>query len=86
VDLVSDARKVMVAMVHTARGGRPQDRPALHPAADRDPSGEPLIVVIEPTEAGLVRERRPGVSTREIEDVTAARLIIDPKTPEMRLH
>ena len=36
---------------------------------------------------GLVlRERGPGVSLREIEEATGARLIIKSETPEMRLH
>jgi acyl CoA:acetate/3-ketoacid CoA transferase beta subunit len=45
------------------------------------------MAVIEPTEAGLaLRERGPGVSLREIEEATGARLIIKGETPEMRLH
>ena len=89
MDLVSGARKVVVAMVHTAKGGHKiVPRCTLPLTATRRVS---LIVtemaVIEPTEAGLaLRERGPGVSLREIEDATGARLIIKGETPEMRLH
>jgi len=45
------------------------------------------MAVIEPTEAGLVlRERGPGVSVREIEEATGARLIIEGDPPEMALN
>ena len=89
MDLVSGARKVVVAMVHTAKGGHKiVPRCTLPLTATRRVS---LIVtemaVIEPTEAGLaLRERGPGVSLREIEEATGARLIIKGETPEMRLH
>jgi acetate CoA/acetoacetate CoA-transferase beta subunit len=89
MDLVSGARKVVVAMVHTAKGGHKiVPRCTLPLTATRRVS---LIVtemaVIEPTDAGLaLRERGPGVSLREIEEATGARLIIKGETPEMRLH
>jgi acyl CoA:acetate/3-ketoacid CoA transferase beta subunit len=71
------------------RCGRPQDRPARHPAADRDRRVSLIVTemaVIEPTEDGLVlRERGPGVSTREIEDATGATLVVKREPPEMRL-
>ncbi len=68
MDLVSGARKVVVAMVHTAKGGHKiVPRCTLPLTATRRVS---LIVtemaVIEPTEAGLVlRERGPGVTMRD---------------------
>ena len=40
MDLVAGAKRVVVAMVHTAKG-EPQDRLALHPAADRDATRQP---------------------------------------------
>jgi acetate CoA/acetoacetate CoA-transferase beta subunit len=44
------------------------------------------MAVIEPTEAGLVlRERGPGVTVREIEEATAAALIVEGEPPEMAL-
>ncbi len=69
MDLVSGAKKVVVAMTHTAKGGHKiVARCALPLTATRRVS---LVVtemaVIEPTEAGLIlRERGPGVSVGEI--------------------
>ena len=89
MDLVSGARKVVIAMGHTAKGGHKiVPRCTLPLTATRRVS---LIVtemaVIEPTEAGLaLRERGPGVTMREIEEATGARLIVEGETPEMRLH
>ena len=89
MDLVSGARKVVVAMVHTAKGSHKiVPRCTLPLTATRRVS---LIVtemaVIEPTDAGLVlRERGPGASISEIEDATGAYLIVEGETPEMRLH
>ncbi len=89
MDLVTGARKVVVAMVHTAKGSHKiVPRCTLPLTAIRRVS---LIVtelaVIEPTDAGLVlRERGPGVTTREIEDATGAYLIVEGDPPEMALH
>ena len=89
MDLVSGARKVVVAMVHTGKGGHKiVPRCTLPLTATRRVS---LIVtelaVIEPTDAGLcLRERGPGVSTREIENATGAYLIVEGDPPEMALN
>ena len=88
MDLVAGARRVIVAMVHTARG-EPKIVPecTLPLTATRRIS---LLVtelaVIEPTDAGLVlRERGPGVSLEQITAATAARLIVPDDVPEVTL-
>ncbi|MDJ0944782.1 MAG: 3-oxoacid CoA-transferase subunit B [Kiloniellales bacterium] len=88
MDLVAGAKRVVVAMVHTAKGN-PKIVPecSLPLTAVRRVS---LIVtemaVIEPTADGLVlRERGPGVSVEEIEAATAASLIQLGEVPEMTL-
>ena len=89
MDLVCGARKVVVAMVHTAKGGRKiVPRCSLPLTATRRVS---LIVtemaVIEPTDAGLMlRERGPGVSVEDIVKATGAKLIVEGEPPEMRLN
>jgi len=89
MDLVSGARRVVVAMVHAAKG-EPKIVPrcSLPLTSIRRVS---LIVtemaVIEPTEAGLVlRERGPDCSVDAILRATAARLILEAEPPEMRLN
>ncbi|RAP39803.1 succinyl-CoA--3-ketoacid-CoA transferase [Rhodovulum viride] len=88
MDLVSGARRVIVAMVHAAKGD-PKIVPecTLPLTALRRVS---LIVtemaVIEPTDEGLVlRERGPGVAVDDILAATAARLIVPDEVPEMVL-
>ena len=89
MDLVSGARRVVVAMVHTAKGAHKiVPRCNLPLTATRRVS---LIVtemaVIEPTEKGLVlRERGPGASVDDIVEATGATLIIEGQPPEMALH
>jgi acetate CoA/acetoacetate CoA-transferase beta subunit len=89
MDLVSGARRVVVAMVHTAKGGHKiVPRCTLPLTAVRRVS---LIVtemaVVEPTDAGLVlRERGPGVTIEQVVNMTGARLIFDGEPPEMRLN
>ena len=88
MDLVAGANRVVVAMVHSAKGN-PKIVPecSLPLTAVRRVS---LIVtemaVIEPTADGLVlRERGPGVSVEDIEAATAASLIQIGEVPEMTL-
>ncbi len=88
MDLVTGARRVVVAMVHTAKA-KPKVVPecTLPLTAARRVS---LIVtdlaVIEPTSDGLVlRERGPGVSIAQIEEATSAKLIKIGDVPEMAL-
>ncbi|MGO9673732.1 MAG: 3-oxoacid CoA-transferase subunit B [Methylocella sp.] len=89
MDLVTGARRVIVAMQHTARG-----RPKIVPTCTLPLTSSrrvTLIVtdlaVIEPTDEGLVlRERAPDVSVEDIRKVTTAQLIVPERVPEMDLR
>ena len=89
MDLVTGARRVIVAMQHTARG-----RPKIVPVCTLPLTSlrrVTLIVtelaVIEPTGEGLVlRERAPDVSVEAVQEATTARLIVPADVPEMDLR
>jgi acetate CoA/acetoacetate CoA-transferase beta subunit len=88
MDLVSGAKRVVVAMTHTAKGNAKIVRECQLPLTSARPVS--LIVtelaVIEPSADGLVlRERAPGVSVEEIVAATEARLLIPAEVPEMVL-
>jgi acetate CoA/acetoacetate CoA-transferase beta subunit len=88
MDLVQGAKKVIVAMEHTAKG-----RSKIVKECDLPVTGlrrVSLVVtelaVIEPTEHGLLlRERAPGVPLEAILEATEAALIVPEEIPEMRL-
>jgi acetate CoA/acetoacetate CoA-transferase beta subunit len=88
MDLAAGAKRVVVAMVHAAKG-----EPKIVPtctlpitAARRVSLVVTELAVIEPTDGGLVlRERAPGVAIEEIVSATAARLIVPANVPEMNL-
>jgi acetate CoA/acetoacetate CoA-transferase beta subunit len=88
MDLVSGAKRVVVAMTHTAKGNAKIVRECQLPLTSARPVS--LIVtelaVIEPTADGLVlRERAPGIAVEEIVAATEARLRIPAEVPEMVL-
>jgi acetate CoA/acetoacetate CoA-transferase beta subunit len=88
MDLVAGARRVIVAMQHSARG-ESKIVPALTlPATAARPVT--LIVtelaVLEPSGAGLLlKERAPGVAVEAVVAATAAPLLVPASVPEMRL-
>ena len=89
MDLVTGARRVIVAMNHTQKG-EPKivDELTLPPTSDRRVT---LIVtdmaVIEPTADGLLlRELAPGVTVDAVIAATQAKLIIDPQLTSMHIQ
>ena len=88
MDLVSGAKRVIVAMIHTARGSAKIVEECTLPLTSIRPVNLVVtdLAVIEPTAEGLVlRERAPGVSVADIVDATPARLLVPTTVPEMTL-
>jgi acetate CoA/acetoacetate CoA-transferase beta subunit len=88
MDLVSGAKRVIVAMTHTVKGQSKIVQQCSLPLTSIRPVS--LIVtelaVIEPTAQGLVlRELAPGVTVAQVQQATDADLIVAGQPPEMRI-
>ena len=88
MDLVTGARRVIVAMTHTAKG-----KPKIVDACSVPLTSErrvDLIVtelaVLEPTAAGLIlKELAPGIDVQSVQRATDTRLIVPSHVPYMAL-
>ncbi len=88
MDLVSGAKRVIVAMTHSAKG-----KPKIVPECTLPLTSVRRIslvvtelAVIEPTDEGLVvRELAPGITLDEVLENTAARLIVPETVPSMQV-
>lgn len=79
MDLVSGARRVIVAMTHSAKGKSKILKRCTLPLTSvrRVDLIVTELAVIEPTEQGLVlREVAPGVTVEQVQSITEAHLII----------
>lgn len=88
MDLVSGAKRVIVAMTHTAKGAAKILKKCELPLTSvrRVDLIVTELAVIEPTEAGLVlREVAPGVSVADVIAATDARLIVADNVLTMNL-
>ena len=88
MDLVTGARRVIVAMTHTSKGQPKIVRRCTLPltSARRIDLIVTELAVIEPTAEGLVlRERAPGVTTEQVIAATEAELIFTGDVPEMQV-
>lgn len=77
MDLVTDAKRVIVAMTHAAKGTSKLVRQCSLPLTSvrRVDLIVTEMAVIEPTDAGLVlRETAPGVTVEQVLRATEARL------------
>jgi acetate CoA/acetoacetate CoA-transferase beta subunit len=88
MDLVSGARRVIVAMNHTHKGHPKIVDELTLPATSLRPVTLIVteLVVIEPSPDGLVlRERAPGITVDAIRQATATELLVSGNIPEMHL-
>ena len=88
MDLVTGAKRVIVAMTHTAKGRSKILRKCTLPLTAIRPVSLVVteLAVIEPTAKGLVlKERAPGVKVETVLAATEATLIIPDNVPEMQL-
>jgi acetate CoA/acetoacetate CoA-transferase beta subunit len=88
MDLVTGARRVIVAMLHTAKGKAKILKQCTLPLTSTRPVSLVVteLAVLEPTAEGLVlKEVAPGVTPSEVIAVTDATLVVPPDIPTMRL-
>ena len=88
MDLVTGAKRVIVAMTHTAKGRSKILRKCTLPLTAIRPVSLVVteLAVIEPTAKGLVlKERAPGVKVETVLAATEATLIVPDNVPEMQL-
>lgn len=88
MDLVTGAKRVIVAMTHTAKGRSKILKKCTLPLTAIRPVSLVVteLAVIEPTGKGLVlKELAPGVKVQTVLAATEATLIIPDNVPEMQL-
>jgi len=88
MDLVTGCKRVIVSMIHTAKGKPKILKQCTLPltSARRISLVVTELAVIEPTDEGLVvRELAPGVTVEQVIEATEARLILPAEIPEMKL-
>jgi acetate CoA/acetoacetate CoA-transferase beta subunit len=88
MDLVTGARRVIVAMLHTAKGKAKILKQCTLPLTSTRPVSLVVteLAVLEPKAEGLVlKEVAPGVTPRDVIAMTDATLVVPPDVPTMRL-
>ncbi len=86
MDLVSGARRVIIAMTHTAKGNPKILRECTLPLTSARPVDTVVtdMAVLKTSERGLVlKEVAPGVSVDDVIQATEAELIVEGDVPEM---
>ena len=86
MDLVTGARRVIVAMQHTAKGASKVVRECTLPLTSTRPVDlvvTDLAVIAFPEGRATLMETAPGVSVAQVRAATEAELIVSGETPEM---
>jgi acetate CoA/acetoacetate CoA-transferase beta subunit len=88
MDLVTGARRVIIAMTHTAKG-TPKIVETLSLPLTSERRVDLIVTelaVIRPTDQGLLlMELAPGVSIEQVQAATGTQLIVPPDVPTMKL-
>jgi 3-oxoacid CoA-transferase subunit B len=91
MDLVASAKNIIVAMQHCSKDGSSK----LLPDCTLPLTGlrcvkkvvtDMAVIDVLPQGGFQLRERAPGVSTQQIKDATAGKLIVEGEIPEMRIE
>jgi acetate CoA/acetoacetate CoA-transferase beta subunit len=88
MDLVTGAKRVIIAMTHTAKGTSKILKRCTLPLTSVRPVSLVVteLAVIEPTAQGLVlKELAPGVTVENVIAATEASLIVPAEVPEMQI-
>jgi acetate CoA/acetoacetate CoA-transferase beta subunit len=88
MDLVTGAKRVIIAMQHTAKGKPKIVNKCTLPLTSERPVDlvvSELAVIALPGGCATLMERAPGVSVEDVVAATEAELAIPDKIPEMRL-
>jgi acetate CoA/acetoacetate CoA-transferase beta subunit len=86
MDLVSGAKRVIVAMQHTAKGASKVVKKCTLPVTSTRPVGmvvTELAVITFPDGRATLLETAPGVSVEQVVAATAAELVIPARVPQM---
>jgi acetate CoA/acetoacetate CoA-transferase beta subunit len=88
MDLVSGAKRVIVAMQHTARGAPKVMKKCTLPITSTRPVDllvTELAVIAFPQGRATIVETAPGVSVAQVVDATDAELLVPEHVPQMEL-
>jgi len=88
MDLVSGAKRVIVAMQHSAKGKSKVVKACSLPLTSARPVDllvSELAVIAFPDGRATLMETAPGVSVQQVLDATEAELVVPDKVPEMAI-
>jgi acetate CoA/acetoacetate CoA-transferase beta subunit len=88
MDLVTGAKRVVVAMQHSAKGKSKVVKKCDLPLTSARPVDlvvTELAVIAFPGGKATLMETAPGVTVQQVIDATEAELVVPPQVPEMAL-
>ena len=88
MDLVAGAKRVVIAMQHTAKGKSKVVQRCTLPLTSSRPVDlvvTELAVIAFPQGRATLLETAPGVTVQQVKDATEAELVVPPNVPEMAI-